>query len=74
MKLSKKIQKLFNDTFKEIYVGHTPKKEVFNYENYWNVDTDCGWGGKLTMLNIDTKEQFESKPSRELYPGYVVRG
>ena len=65
---------LFNGDFKEIYVGHTPKKEVFNYGIYWNVDTDCGWGGALTMMDIDTKEQFQSKPSRELYPNYQVRG
>lgn len=65
---------LFNDTFSEIFVGHTPKKEVFNFDKYWNVDTDAGWGGKLTMMDIDTKEQFQSKPTRELYPGLQVRG
>jgi serine/threonine protein phosphatase 1 len=34
----------------------------------WNVDTGAGWGGKLTIMNIDTHEYWQSDLCKELYP------
>ncbi len=53
------------DNFKEIFIGHTPT-------TYWdittpisrggvtNVDTGCGKGGKLTIMDVNTKEFWQS--------------
>jgi serine/threonine protein phosphatase 1 len=68
----------FSD-FKEIYVGHTAtrfltgKQEVANWLNLWAMDTDCGWGGPLCAMDIDTKECFYSRPSKEYYPDFNGR-
>ena len=32
------------------------------------LDTGAGWNGKLTIMNCDTKEYFQSDKARELYP------
>lgn len=60
--------------FHEIYIGHTP---TLNYgtdtpmqaANVWNVDTGAAFYGKITALDIDTKEFLQSGPVREYYPG-----
>jgi serine/threonine protein phosphatase 1 len=36
--------------------------------NVWNLDTGGGFGGKLTIMDIDTKEYWQSDPVSELYP------
>ena len=54
--------------FHEIFIGHTPVKEVVNRNNVWNIDTGAGWGGKLTMMNVDTKEIIQSEETSFLYP------
>ncbi|GAA4107491.1 metallophosphoesterase family protein [Aquimarina addita] len=59
--------------YKEIYIGHTP---TTNYKrdtpikayNLWNIDTGAGFTGKLTILDIDTKEFWQSDPVMALYP------
>ncbi|MFK7748647.1 MAG: metallophosphoesterase [Kordia sp.] len=59
--------------YKEIYVGHTP---TINYDchipikahNLWDVDTGAAFTGKLSILDIDTKEFWQSDPLPELYP------
>ena len=64
--------------FTEVYVGHTP---TINYESdkpvhaceVWLMDTGAGWQGKLSMMNIDTKEIFQSDPVPDLYPEYTGR-
>lgn len=35
--------------------------------NVWNIDTGAGWFGKLTALDIDTKEYYQSDLVQELY-------
>lgn len=60
--------------FEEIYIGHTTIFETFGLEkptkfcNVWAMDTGGGWGGKLSMMNIDTKEVFQSDFVKTLYP------
>jgi serine/threonine protein phosphatase 1 len=59
--------------YKEIYIGHTPttnfgKNEPMNVKNIWNIDTGAAFKGKLTGINIDTKEYFQSENLPDLYP------
>ena len=41
--------------------------------NVWNLDTGCGFSGKLTAIDIDTKEYFQSDLVKELYPNELGR-
>ena len=59
--------------YKEIYIGHTPTTdyncfEPMNALNVWNVDTGAAFTGKLSAINIDTKEVFQSDVLKNLYP------
>jgi serine/threonine protein phosphatase 1 len=64
------------EQFHEVYIGHTAimlaKPE--NYLNLWNLDTGSGWFGKLTIMDIDTKEYWQSDFSTLLYPEHQGRG
>ncbi len=59
--------------YKEIYIGHTP---TLNYNskvpmqgvNVWNIDTGAAFTGKLSIMDIDTKEFWQSDPLPDLYP------
>lgn len=59
--------------YKEIFIGHTPTIN-FNIDvpmhavNVWNVDTGAAFTGKLSAINIDTKEVFQSDNLPSLYP------
>lgn len=59
--------------FNEIFLGHTPTL-IFQVDrplhlcNIWAVDTGAGWSGRLTMMNIDTKEYWQSDLCQGLYP------
>jgi serine/threonine protein phosphatase 1 len=39
-----------------------------NRQNVWNLDTGGGWSGKLTIMDIDSKEYWQSDFVKELYP------
>jgi serine/threonine protein phosphatase 1 len=60
--------------FKEIYLGHTP---TINYGedapmhaiNVWNIDTGSAFSGKLTLMDVDTKQFWQSDTVKDLYPG-----
>ena len=59
--------------FKEIYIGHTPttrigKTQPVNFQNVWNVDTGAAFKGPLSILDVDTKEVWQSDPVHLLYP------
>lgn len=64
--------------FKEIYVGHTPTTN-FGYEipvhacEVWLMDTGAGWSGRLSMIDVESKEIFQSDPVPELYPNHKGR-
>ncbi len=59
--------------FHEIFIGHTP---TLRYDstvpmqgcNVWNVDTGAAFTGKISALNIDTKEFRQSDSCQSLYP------
>lgn len=36
--------------------------------NVWNLDTGAGWDGKLTIMDVDTKEFWQSDFVEDLYP------
>ncbi|QIL41054.1 serine/threonine protein phosphatase [Pedobacter sp. HDW13] len=59
--------------FNEIYIGHTPTL-YYNVEvpmngcNVWNMDTGAAFTGKLTCLDIETKQFWQSDTLQSLYP------
>lgn len=67
--------------YDEIYIGHTStelaphfnrnfegKTEPLFLANLIAMDTGGGWSGKLTIINVETKEYFQSDLVKELYP------
>ena len=59
--------------YEEIYIGHTPTLFVgedlpLNACNVWNIDTGAAFYGKLTILDVDSKEYWQSEGVRVLYP------
>lgn len=60
--------------YDEIYIGHTP---TTNYGmevpmkacNVWNVDTGAAFRGRLSVMDIDTKQYWQSEPVWLLYAG-----
>ena len=59
--------------YKEIYIGHTPVSRInktipIQMANVWNVDTSAAFEGPLTIMNVDTKEFWQSEPLCHLYP------
>lgn len=64
--------------FDEIYIGHTPTVNYDVYKpmqahNVWNVDTGAAFDGKLTALEIHTKDYWQSDTVMSLYPGETGR-
>lgn len=64
--------------YKEIFIGHTPTTKInqkipVQKACIWNVDTGAAFMGSLTLLNINTKEFFQSDPLPELYPNETGR-
>lgn len=59
--------------FKEIYIGHTPTThqdtdQPMKCYNIFNIDTGAGHSGRLTILDVDTKDYWQSDKITELYP------
>ncbi|MGL4581962.1 MAG: metallophosphoesterase family protein [Flavobacterium sp.] len=57
----------------EIYIGHTPVtnfgfKHPTNYANVWNIDTGAAFMGCISILDIDTKQFWQSDSVASLYP------
>ena len=52
--------------YKQIYVGHTSTQILHNttgpirWYNVLCLDTGAGWNGKLTIMNIDTEQIYQS--------------
>lgn len=66
-------------TYDYIFIGHTPTvylesvKTPLNYSNVWAIDTGASYDGPLTIMNVDTKEYFQSSNVVNLYPGIKAR-
>jgi serine/threonine protein phosphatase 1 len=62
------------DDYDEVFIGHTttsrldPELKPIHLSNIWNLDQGAGWEGKLTLMNVDTKEYFQSDIVADLYP------
>ena len=67
-----KMTKMYNNVF----IGHTsignttPQKKC----NVWNLDTGGGWEGKITIMNVENEEFWQSDKCSSLYPGTAGRG
>lgn len=53
------------EQFKTIYIGHTPtiiynKTEPMFRSNVWNLDTGCGKGGLLTIMDLETNKFWQA--------------
>jgi serine/threonine protein phosphatase 1 len=64
--------------FEEIYIGHTP---TLYYDvtvpmqgcNVWNIDTGAAFTGQLSIMDIETKQFWQSEQVYKLYPGEAGR-
>jgi serine/threonine protein phosphatase 1 len=65
--------------FNEVFVGHTATNNNRNWRlgrhdepmhvaNMWNLDQGAGWAGRLSIIDVDTKEFWQSDNSHLLYP------
>lgn len=66
------------ENFKEVFIGHTTTEfwktdKPMHAANIWNLDTGAGWFGKLTIMDVDTKEFWQSDKAGELYPEFKGR-
>lgn len=67
--------------FKEVFLGHTPVSSLVvpatlfgvdkpvNLFEIWALDTGGGWEGRVTIMDVDTHEYWQSDVVCELYPG-----
>ena len=59
--------------YHEIYIGHTPVTQINETvpvckANIWNIDTGAAFKGPLTIMDVDTKQFWQSDPVYTLYP------
>ncbi|KMQ66643.1 metallophosphatase [Chryseobacterium angstadtii] len=59
--------------YSEIFIGHTPTLDIgiehpANKANVWNMDTGAAFTGCLSVMDINTKEFWQSDPLPALYP------
>lgn len=62
--------------YPEVFVGHTTTTRLGEVVpvrrcEVWNLDTGAGWEGKLSIMDVDTKEFWQSDVVKTLYP-YVT--
>ena len=64
--------------FAEVFLGHTPVSSLLlpmaldtpvQLFEIWDLDTGGGWEGKVTIMDIDTHEYWQSDVVHTLYPG-----
>ncbi|MFN3752696.1 metallophosphoesterase family protein [Flavobacterium sp.] len=58
--------------YDEVYIGHTPVTRIgetipVRKACVWNVDTGAAFKGPLTIMDVNTKEFWQSEPLNELY-------
>lgn len=63
--------------YRKVFLGHTPtlnyKSEIPIFcKEFRFIDTGAGYGNKLSIMNIDTDEVFQSDSTLDLY-GYSAR-
>ena len=64
----------FIGDYDNVFIGHTTTSHFdktlnpVKLSNVWNIDQGAGYYGKLTIMDIDTKEYWQSDQVQELYP------
>ena len=63
--LSAKQKPALLENFNEVYLGHTPTLNWYSREpmqafNVWNLDTGAGTSGPLTIMDMESKEYWQS--------------
>lgn len=64
--------------YKQVFIGHTntlnERSDLtpIKASNVWNLDQGAGYHGKLTLMDVETNEFWQSDEVNGLYPG--VRG
>ena len=58
--------------YHEIFIGHTPTTRLSldipqNRSTIWNIDTGAAFKGKLTIMDVETKQYWQSDCLNELY-------
>jgi serine/threonine protein phosphatase 1 len=58
--------------YKEVYIGHTPVSRIgktvpVQMACVWNMDTSAAFKGPLTVMDVNTKEFWQSEPLNHLY-------
>lgn len=63
--------------YDEIYIGHTQTYPTYEVPvlraGVWNLDQGGGWSGKLSIMDVDTKEFWQSDLVKTLYPDAAGR-
>lgn len=59
--------------YHEVYIGHTPvtrmdKTIPVGIKNIWNIDTGAAFKGALSLLDVSTKQFWQSRPVCDYYP------
>ena len=59
--------------YNEIFIGHTPvtrlgKTTPQKAANVWNIDTGAAFMGPLSVIDVDSKEVWQSDPVHTFYP------
>lgn len=58
--------------YDEVYIGHTPVTRIgetipVRKACIWNIDTGAAFKGPLTIMDVNSKEFWQSEPLNELY-------
>jgi serine/threonine protein phosphatase 1 len=59
-------------SFKSVFIGHTSTlnwktDQPMKAANVWNLDTGAGYWGRLTIMDVETEEYWQSDLVKELY-------
>lgn len=62
------------ENFKQIFIGHSctlkwdqTSTPMHAAKKIWNVDTGAGWYGRLTFMDVDTFEYWQSDTCKEIF-------
>ncbi|NJW52840.1 metallophosphoesterase family protein [Salinimicrobium oceani] len=61
------------ELFREIFIGHTPvtrigRDQPTRFANVCNMDTGAAFMGKLSLMDVNSRQIFQSDPVHSLYP------
>lgn len=78
MRMSKKNPDHRYGKWDDIFLGHTTTQcyktlEPIHACNVWDLDTGGGWNGKLTIMDVDTHQYWQSDLTPTLYPNILGR-